>query len=190
MASKHHESVARRPEMSKNKDPNPIEYENTIYQKGLRYERPPFTFKPLDWERLAEERMSAESKGYVVGSAGTGETARKNREAFGRWSIVPRRLVKTAGFPDLSVEVLGKRQPFPIACAPVGVQRIFNPDGEVAAATGRTMVVVAHRLATVQNADVIFVLGEGRVLEKGNHQELLRKKGVYWNMCQSQALDR
>ncbi|KAF3017156.1 hypothetical protein E8E14_011158 [Neopestalotiopsis sp. 37M] len=58
------------------------------------------------------------------------------------------------------------------------------------AATGRTMVVVAHRLATVQNADVIFVLGEGRVLEKGNHQELLRKKGVYWNMCQSQALDR
>ncbi|KAI0146805.1 P-loop containing nucleoside triphosphate hydrolase protein [Pestalotiopsis sp. NC0098] len=58
------------------------------------------------------------------------------------------------------------------------------------AARGRTMVVVAHRLATVQNADVIFVLGEGRVLEKGNHQELLRRKGVYWHMCQSQALDR
>ncbi|KAI1846849.1 hypothetical protein JX266_007070 [Neoarthrinium moseri] len=58
------------------------------------------------------------------------------------------------------------------------------------AAGGRTMVVVAHRLATVQNADVIFVLGEGRVLEKGNHAELLKKRGVYWNMCQSQALDR
>lgn len=50
------------------------------------------------------------------------------------------------------------------------------------AATGRTMVVVAHRLATVQNADVIFVLGEGKVLEKGSHAELLRKKGVYWHM--------
>ncbi|KAI0430056.1 multidrug resistance protein [Xylaria sp. FL1042] len=58
------------------------------------------------------------------------------------------------------------------------------------AATGRTMVVVAHRLATVQNADVIFVLGEGKVLEQGSHNELLKKKGVYWNMCQSQALDR
>ncbi|KAI1461761.1 P-loop containing nucleoside triphosphate hydrolase protein [Annulohypoxylon moriforme] len=58
------------------------------------------------------------------------------------------------------------------------------------AAAGRTMVVVAHRLATVQNADVIFVLGEGKVLEKGSHAELLKKKGVYWHMCQSQALDR
>ncbi|KAI5867037.1 P-loop containing nucleoside triphosphate hydrolase protein [Durotheca rogersii] len=65
------------------------------------------------------------------------------------------------------------------------VQRAFER-----AARGRTMVVVAHRLATVQNADVIFVLGEGRVLEKGSHAELLRRKGVYWNMCQSQALDR
>jgi len=50
------------------------------------------------------------------------------------------------------------------------------------AATGRTMVVVAHRLATVQNADVIFVLGEGTVLEVGDHKALLRKKGVYYQM--------
>lgn len=46
----------------------------------------------------------------------------------------------------------------------------------------RTMIVVAHRLATVQNADVIFVLGDGRVLEKGDHASLLRKKGVYYEM--------
>jgi ATP-binding cassette subfamily B (MDR/TAP) protein 1 len=50
------------------------------------------------------------------------------------------------------------------------------------ASKGRTMVVVAHRLATVQNADVIFVLGEGQLLEQGSHMELLKKKGVYWNM--------
>jgi len=50
------------------------------------------------------------------------------------------------------------------------------------AAAGRTMVVVAHRLATVQNADVIFVLGEGKVLETGNHQSLLKKRGVYYQM--------
>jgi len=47
---------------------------------------------------------------------------------------------------------------------------------------GRTVIAVAHRLATVQKADVIFVLGSGRVLEKGDHQALLRKKGVYYQM--------
>lgn len=54
----------------------------------------------------------------------------------------------------------------------------------------RTMIVVAHRLATVQNADVIFVLGDGQVLEKGTHLSLLQKRGVYYSMCQAQALDR
>ena len=57
------------------------------------------------------------------------------------------------------------------------IQKIFEKTGK-----GRTMVVVAHRLATVQNADVIFVMSEGKVVEQGNHRELLRKKGVYWQM--------
>ncbi|KAK3360687.1 P-loop containing nucleoside triphosphate hydrolase protein [Lasiosphaeria hispida] len=65
------------------------------------------------------------------------------------------------------------------------VQAAFERAGK-----GRTMVVVAHRLATVQNADIIFVLGEGKVLEKGTHGQLLQNRGVYWNMCHSQALDR
>ncbi|KAI2602444.1 P-loop containing nucleoside triphosphate hydrolase protein [Hypoxylon sp. NC1633] len=54
----------------------------------------------------------------------------------------------------------------------------------------RTMIVVAHRLATIQNADVIFVLGDGQVLESGTHIALLQKRGVYFGMCQAQALDR
>jgi len=57
------------------------------------------------------------------------------------------------------------------------VQAAFERAGK-----GRTMIVVAHRLATVQNADVIFVLGEGKVLEVGNHAHLLRKRGVYYQM--------
>lgn len=47
---------------------------------------------------------------------------------------------------------------------------------------GRTVIAVAHRLATIQNADVIFVLGSGRVLESGTHTELLSKRGVYFQM--------
>lgn len=47
---------------------------------------------------------------------------------------------------------------------------------------GRTMIAVAHRLSTVQKADVIFVFDEGAVVEKGDHQSLLRKKGVYYQM--------
>ena len=57
-------------------------------------------------------------------------------------------------------------------------------------ASGITRIVVAHRLSTIQNADVIFVMGEGRVVEKGSHRDLLARRGVYWQMCQSQALDR
>ncbi|KAH7364104.1 ABC transporter-like protein [Rhexocercosporidium sp. MPI-PUGE-AT-0058] len=67
------------------------------------------------------------------------------------------------------------------------VQNVFEQSGK---GKGRTMVVVAHRLATVQNADVIFVVEGGRVVEKGNHAELLALRGVYWQMCQAQALDR
>jgi ABC-type multidrug transport system fused ATPase/permease subunit len=57
------------------------------------------------------------------------------------------------------------------------VQAVLERTGK-----GRTMVVVAHRLATVQNADVIFVMSEGRVVESGNHSTLLRKKGIYYQM--------
>jgi ABC-type multidrug transport system fused ATPase/permease subunit len=47
---------------------------------------------------------------------------------------------------------------------------------------GRTIIAVAHRLATIQKADVIFVLGSGKVLEQGEHHALLRKKGIYYQM--------
>jgi ATP-binding cassette subfamily B (MDR/TAP) protein 1 len=62
------------------------------------------------------------------------------------------------------------------------VQAAFERAGK-----GRTMVVVAHRLATVQNADVIFVLGDGKVLETGDHNTLLRKRGVYYQMVSNVA---
>lgn len=59
-----------------------------------------------------------------------------------------------------------------------------------AAAKGRTTISIAHRLSTLQNCDVIFVLKEGRVAERGTHQELLHKKGLYHELAVAQALEK
>ncbi|KAK9469166.1 P-loop containing nucleoside triphosphate hydrolase protein [Lipomyces arxii] len=58
-----------------------------------------------------------------------------------------------------------------------------------AAAKGRTTIAVAHRLSTIQNADVIFVFENGKVLESGTHQELLKNKSKYYDLVQMQALE-
>jgi len=57
-----------------------------------------------------------------------------------------------------------------------------------AARQGRTCLVVAHRLSTVQNANVVVVINEGKVAEQGTHAELLQKKGIYYALCQTQKL--
>ena len=51
---------------------------------------------------------------------------------------------------------------------------------------GRTVVVVAHRLSTVKNADQIIVLHHGKVVEQGNHRELADKKGYYYELVKNQ----
>ena len=50
----------------------------------------------------------------------------------------------------------------------------------------RTVVVVAHRLSTVKNADTIVVLERGRIVEQGNHTELIMQKGAYFNLVKDQ----
>jgi ATP-binding cassette subfamily B protein len=51
---------------------------------------------------------------------------------------------------------------------------------------GRTVVIVAHRLSTVRDADNIVVLEKGRIIEQGKHAELTRKKGAYYNLVKNQ----
>ncbi|OTB13656.1 hypothetical protein K445DRAFT_384900 [Daldinia sp. EC12] len=186
MASQSHPST--RPNTEKHSDPDPIAYEAEVYQRGLRYQRPPFTFKPLEWESLAAERMSADARGYVLGCAGTGETARKNREAFGRWSIVPRRLglgkprrngkeERGEVFPDLSVDIFGRKSPYPIACAPVGVQKIMNPDGEMAAARAAARERVPFILSTASSASIEDV---AKANDSGAEQSQGQRKAERW----------
>ena len=52
----------------------------------------------------------------------------------------------------------------------------------------RTSIVIAHRLSTIQKADNIVVLSKGEIVEQGKHQELLEKKGVYFNLVKMQTL--
>jgi len=51
---------------------------------------------------------------------------------------------------------------------------------------GRTSFVIAHRLSTIRNADQVLVINEGRIIERGTHKELLKKKGFYHNLYMSQ----
>ncbi|MGB7136096.1 MAG: ABC transporter ATP-binding protein, partial [Acidobacteriaceae bacterium] len=55
---------------------------------------------------------------------------------------------------------------------------------------GRTSVVIAHRLSTVQRADVILVMHRGQLREMGTHQELLAVRGIYWKLYQLQYQDQ
>lgn len=50
----------------------------------------------------------------------------------------------------------------------------------------RTVVVVAHRLSTVKNADTIVVLDKGKIVEQGNHTELIARKGAYFHLVKDQ----
>lgn len=54
---------------------------------------------------------------------------------------------------------------------------------------GRSTIAIAHRLSTIQKADIICVLREGKVAEKGTHQELLEKGGLYYELVEKQRLD-
>ena len=51
---------------------------------------------------------------------------------------------------------------------------------------GRTSFIVAHRLSTIKEADIILVMKDGNIVEQGNHEELLARNGFYAKLYQSQ----
>ena len=51
---------------------------------------------------------------------------------------------------------------------------------------GRTAFVIAHRLSTIRNADEILVMNEGKIVEQGSHNDLIARKGFYYDLYNSQ----
>lgn len=73
------------------------------------------------------------------------------------------------------------------ATASVDVQTEKQIQKAIRNLTGkRTIVAIAHRLSTIQDADIILVIHEGQIIEQGTHNELLQKKGFYYNLQQAQ----
>ena len=52
----------------------------------------------------------------------------------------------------------------------------------------RTSIIIAHRLSTIKNADRILVIDRGKIIEEGNHNTLIRKKGHYFDLYENQFL--
>lgn len=57
-----------------------------------------------------------------------------------------------------------------------------------AASKGRTTIAIAHRLSTIQHADLIYVFDNGKIVESGRHEDLVEKKGIYWELAKLQAM--
>ncbi|MGH3373409.1 MAG: lactate 2-monooxygenase [Actinoallomurus sp.] len=123
------------------------DFQNEIYLNGLAGVVPPLPADLTRLEPLAKEKLSQEAYDYVAGSAGTGDTARANREAFRRWRLVPHMLRGTTGC-DLTTEVLGQTLPAPVLLGPVGVLKILHPEGELAVAKAARSMDVPMVLST------------------------------------------
>ncbi len=111
-------------------------------------------FSVEDFEPLARERMADAAYRYVAGWAGTGETVRLNREAFGRWVLKPRALIDVSTI-DPSTTVLGQPVSMPVLFAPSALHRLAHPDGELATAaasvtTGTIMIMSTSASATIE----------------------------------------
>jgi ATP-binding cassette subfamily B multidrug efflux pump len=65
-------------------------------------------------------------------------------------------------------------------------RQVYIQDAMTKLMKNRTSLIIAHRLSTIQDADLIVVLDNGKIIEKGNHIELLSKKGKYYDLYMTQ----
>lgn len=125
-----------------------MERQLELYRKGLFGMPEGFPVDYADLESAARDALKPEAYDYVAGSAGAERTAAANARAFEKWQIVPR-FLRDVAERDWSVELLGRKYPVPVYVAPVGVQGIIHPDGELATARACAKLGVPFTLSTV-----------------------------------------
>ena len=63
----------------------------------------------------------------------------------------------------------------------------FNFKKEIDKFKGKmTIIIISHRLSIIKNCDIIIVINKGEIVEKGNHEELLKMKGIYYSLMEKQ----
>ncbi len=143
----------------------PLEtYQDEIYLAGLGGVTPDLPTDLNELERAAAGRLTPGAYAYIAGSAGSGDTARENREAFRRWRIVPRMLTDVSS-PSYASTVLGADLAVPFLLAPVGVLRLAHPGAEVAVARAAAACGVPMVLSTASSTameEVAEASGDGQ----------------------------
>ncbi|MGE6754206.1 lactate 2-monooxygenase [Rossellomorea sp. NPDC071047] len=135
--------------------------QNEIYQRKVR---PSIPFRFEELEQKAREKLEDGPYYYVAGGAGGEDTMRANRNAFNRWQIVPRMLNNVEN-RDLKVTLLGEVYSSPLMLAPIGVQSIVHPDGELAsarAASSMNVPFIASSASTYTMEEIASVMGNSR----------------------------
>jgi lactate 2-monooxygenase len=143
----------------------PLEtYQDEIYLAGLGGVTPGLPTDLNELERAAAGRLTPGAYAYIAGSAGSGDTARENREAFRRWRIVPRMLTDVSS-PSYASTVLGADLAVPFLLGPVGVLGLAHPGGEIAVARAAAACGVPIVLSTVSSTameEVAEASGDGQ----------------------------
>jgi lactate 2-monooxygenase len=141
------------------------DYYREIYAKGmLAGERPTLPMAWAELEERAREALDDRATAYVFGGAGSEDTMRANLQAFRRWRIVPRVLRKDLSVRDLSVELLGTAMPAPVLLAPIGVQTLLHPDGELASARAAAAIglpVITSTASATSLEEIAEANGDG-----------------------------
>lgn len=116
----------------------------------------------FDFESVARTKLPPAHWGYLATGTDDDETIQANRDGFKKWAIRPRRLVDVTNV-DPSIQMLGARWPTPIVINPVGSQKAFHPEGEMAvarAAKTRDHLMVLSTVATSSIEDVTAARGK------------------------------
>ena len=108
-----------------------VKRQTEIYLNGLAGKKPAVPVGAASLEAAARKKMSPEAFAYVAGGSGSESTVRENRDAFGRWRIVPR-MLRDVSERNTSVELFGRKLPAPLLLAPIGVLEMAHREADVA----------------------------------------------------------